>query len=77
MDKFLTMIENPRPETVIEEEKLRYFISKISIWDYFDISESTYKSYSVEKKSRLLNKCYSELYEKYYEYYFCFCLEFC
>ena len=76
MDKFLTMIENPRPEIVIEEKKLRYFISKISIWDYFDISESTYKSYSVEKKSRLLNKCYSELYEKYYGYYFCFCLEF-
>ena len=39
MNKCLSMLENPRPETVVEEEKLRYFISKISIWDYFDISE--------------------------------------
>ena len=35
------MIENPRPETVIEEEKLIYFISKISIMDYLNIYEST------------------------------------
>ena len=66
MDKFLSMIENPRPETVIEEEKLIHFISKISILDYLNIYESTYKSYSVEEKPRLLNKYYSELYEWYY-----------
>ena len=41
MNKFLSMIENPRPETVIEEEKLIYFISKISIMDYLNIYEST------------------------------------
>ena len=66
MDKFLSMIENPRPETVIEEEKLIHFISKISVLDYLNIYESTYKSYSVEEKPRLLNKYYSELYEWYY-----------
>ena len=35
------MTVSPGPETVTEEEKLRYFISKISVWDYFNISEST------------------------------------
>ena len=75
MNKFLSMLENPRPETVVEEENLRYFISKIFIWDYFNISESTYKSYSVDEKSRLFHKYYSELYQKYYEsgdFYFLF-----
>ena len=48
--------------TAIEEEKLRYFISKILFWDYFNISESVCKSYPVEEKYRLLNKYYSEPY---------------
>ena len=75
MGKLLSMIENPRPETVVEEEKLRYIISKTSIWDYFDISESTFKSYMVKEKSGLLNKYYSELNETYYgsdKFYFLF-----
>ena len=66
MNKLLSIIENCRLESVIEEGKLRYFISKISIWDYFNSSESTYKSYSVEKKYHLLDKYYSELYEQYF-----------
>lgn len=73
--KLLSMIENTRPKTAVENEKLRYFILKTSTWDYFYISESTCKSYLVKEKSGLLNIYYSKLYETYYgsgNFYFLF-----
>ena len=86
MNKFLSMLENPRPETVVEEENLKNL--KISIWDYFNISESTYKSYSVDEKSRLfiniiLNFILKSLANfiksimSQVTFIFCFCLGFC
>ena len=66
MDKFLSMLEKPQLEAVINEEKLKYFISKVSIWDYFGIPEKSYKSSSVEEKTSMLNKYYRELYQKHY-----------
>ena len=66
MEKLLSLTESSQPEPTMEKEKLRYVISKISIWDYFNISKSIYKALCVNEKSRLLNKYYSELYEKYY-----------
>ena len=66
MEKFLSMIESSQPEPAMEKENLRHVISEISIWDYFNISKSTYKAICVDEKSCLLNKYYSELYEKYY-----------
>ena len=47
MKRYLSMIEASKPEPVIDEEKLTFFISKIAIWDFFNISEATYKAYSV------------------------------
>ena len=60
----------------IAEEKLKFFVSKIAIWDYFNIFEATYKAYAVGEKSRLLTKYYSESFEKYYGSgdFFCLCL---
>ena len=51
------------------------FISKVTIWEYFSISEQGYKYSSVEEKTSLLNKYYRELYEEYYgagKWCFCF-----
>ena len=48
MERYLSMIETSRPEPAIVEEKLKFFISKIAIWDYFNISEATYKTYPVD-----------------------------
>ena len=45
---------------------LIYFISKISICDYFRISEHAYKNLPVEEKENMFNRYYNELYEKYY-----------
>ena len=61
------MLEVPQQQkVVIDESKLRYFISKISIWDNFRISEHAYKNLPVEEKERMLNRYYNELHEKYY-----------
>ena len=55
MEKLLGMLEVPRQQKkVIDESKLRYFISKISIWDYFRISEHAYKNLPVEEKESIL-----------------------
>ena len=66
MDRFLSMLEKPQPKVTKDEEKLNFFISKVTIWDCFSISEQSYKSSSVEKKTSLFNIYYRELYEKYY-----------
>ena len=66
MERFLSLLEKPPPEVAIDEEKLNFFISKVTIWDYFSLSEQIYKSSSIEEKTSLLNKYYRELYEKYY-----------
>ena len=63
MERFLSLLEKPPPEVAIDEEKLNFFISKVTIWDYFLLSEQIYKSSSVEEKTSLLNKYYRELYE--------------
>ena len=47
-------VEASRPEPAIDEEKLKFFIFKIAIWDYFDNYEATYMAFPVDEKSRLL-----------------------
>ena len=61
------MLEDPGSSALaIYEEKLNIFNSKVSIWDHFSISENSYKSFSVEERKSMLNRYYSELYQKYY-----------
>lgn len=67
MEKSLNMLESLRPEQqIFEEEKVDFFALKILIWEFFNISEAPYKTYSVDEKSKLFSRYYSELYEKYY-----------
>ena len=65
MDKPLSLVEKPQPEVSIDKEKLRFFISKIPIWDHFYLTEHAYRSSSVGEKTTLLNRYYRELYQKY------------
>ena len=61
------MLEDPRSSVLAtDEEKLKFFSSKVSIWDHFSISENSYKSFSVEERKSMLNRYYSELHQKYY-----------
>ena len=43
MEKYLSISENSQPEALINEEKLKFFNSKVSLWDHFGITENTYK----------------------------------
>ena len=67
MEKFLKILESSRQEQqLFEEEKVKFFASKIPIWDSFSVSEATYQAYPVDEKSKLFGRYYSGLYEKYY-----------
>ena len=67
MDCFLNMFEQPQPkqEENIDEEKLRYIASKITILFFFGIPESTYLAYSKEEKSSMFREYYQKLVIKY------------
>ena len=49
MEYFLSLVESPQP-TIIDEEKLNFFTTKILVWDHFSMHEASSKSLSVEKK---------------------------
>ena len=42
MEHLLTLVENSEPQ-VIDQEKLKFFTTKISIWDHFSMHEASYK----------------------------------
>ena len=65
MDRFLSLLKKSQGK-VKDDEKLKLFVSKVSILDYILMGESSCKSLSVEEKTRLLNKYHSELDENYY-----------
>ena len=68
MEKYLSMLEGPRSSALaIDETKLKFLNSKVSIWDRFTISEKSYKSSSIEEETSMLNRHFSELYQKYYD----------
>ena len=49
MEHLLTLVENSEPQ-VIDEEKLKFFTTKISIWDHFSMHEVSYKCLVFKKK---------------------------
>ena len=60
MDCVLNILEEkqPTPDEIIEEEKLRYIASQITIRDFFGIPQSTYLAFSKDEKLRMFNECY-------------------
>lgn len=65
MENLLSLVENLQA-TVIDEEKLKLFTTKISVWDHFSKHKASYKLLSVEEKSALLKRYYVELNLNYY-----------
>ena len=85
MEKLLSLIESSQPEPTTEKEKLRYVISKISIWDYFKIFLKASTRHFVSMKSLacsiniILNCMKSIMGEAIFGFCSCFvscCLEF-
>lgn len=66
MDRFLNILEAPRPEETFDEEKIRFINSKILIWDFFCILQANYLAYSNEEKSRMFRDYCQKLVNKYY-----------
>ena len=68
MDRYLNILEEPQPkvEEKIDEEKLRFLASKITIWDFFRIQQSTYLGYSSQEKSRMFSDYYQRLVSEYF-----------
>ena len=66
MDCFLNILEEKQLEEIIDETKLRYTASQISIWDFFAIPQADYLAFSKDKKSRMFSKYYKKLVLKYF-----------
>ena len=68
MYRYLNILEEPQPkvEEKIDEEKLRFIASKITIWDFFGIQQSTYLGYSKQEKSRMFSDYYQRLVSEYF-----------
>ena len=82
MNNFLSILEQNQqpPEKIIDEQKLCYIASQITIWDYFNIPKADYLTLDKNEKSRMLGEYYNTFVLKYFGgkkiYFFCLVLLF-
>lgn len=80
MDKFLSILEQGQ-EIEIDESKLGYIASQISIWDYFGLTNSQYLRLSPEEKLKMLKEYYVKNLNDYFGMgkinFFYFVFSFC
>ena len=67
-ERLLNRPEQPQPklEEIINEEEFRFIACKMTIWDFFGISQSTNFVYSKEEKSKMFIEYYQKLVSKYF-----------
>ena len=77
------LVEEPAPskEVAIDADRLKFFNSKLRIWDYAKISSSDYQKLSFKDKSSILKSYYVDMPAKYslgtgINIIFCFLVEF-
>ena len=60
MNNFLSILKQNQqpPEEIIDEQKLCYIASQISIWDFFAISQANYLVSDKNAKSKMLGEYY-------------------
>ena len=57
MENLLCIVEQDSVvEDQIDEDRLKFFTSKVKIWDYFSISQQNVLSFSLEKCTSMLKK---------------------
>ena len=57
MENLLRIVEQDSVvEDQINEDRLKFFTSKVKIWDYFGISQQNVLSFSLEKCTSMLKK---------------------
>ena len=69
MEKFILFVEPTAQadEVEMDPEKLKFFNSKLKVWNFAKISSSEFQSLSFDDKSNLLKKCYVEMLARYTE----------
>ena len=68
MEEFLRIVEEPAStstEVEMDPEKLKFFTSKLKIWDYAKILALEFQKLSFEDKSKILRNYYTEMSTKY------------
>ena len=65
MDNFLSIVEENSAEEEINESRLKYFTSKIKIWDYFNQTHQKFVLLSTEERSSMLKRYHFDLNSKY------------
>lgn len=68
MDCYLNILKEkqPKPEEIIDEEKLRFIVSTILIWDLFRIPQSNSLAFLKDENSRMFSEYYNKLFSKYF-----------
>ena len=62
MQKFLDIVKEPSSSSLeIQEDRLKFFVSKVKIWDYAGLSQGDYQKLSTEARSSILKKYYLDL----------------
>ena len=78
---FLSILEQKQqlPEETMDQQKLRYIASQVTLWDYLGIPQANYLALEKNEKSRMFSGYYKNLVFKYFGgkkiYFFC-CLAF-
>ena len=65
MDNLLSIVEENSAEEEISGSRLKYFKTKIKIWDYFNMTKQKFVSLPTEECSSMLKRYYFELNSKY------------
>lgn len=68
MEDFLRIVEETLTTLSafnIDAEKLKFFNTKLKIWDYSGLSFADYQKLLIDKRSSILRKCYSDMCKRY------------
>ena len=62
MDDFLKLVKKPSEDQIeIDASRLKFFSSKVKIWDFARLSFTDYQKLSVEDRSFILKSYYAEI----------------
>ena len=66
MENFFAMIEGAKSHEIssleqINQEKMQEFLSKLAIWDFYEMTREEYTSKSADDKRLLILKYYNDL----------------
>ena len=69
MEKFLQIVQTPTQpaEVEMDPERLKFFNSKLKVWDFAKISVSEFRNLPFDDKWSILKKYYVDMLSKYFD----------